>query len=117
MWSGALADPEHCPYCQCTAVAQAGKTLTTFKGYLSWEKVNIHFHNLPGTQKNTQNVYPMMVWSLNLAKHLVVHLTLHFKADLGSIDESIKKQNQQGFQSIFTQLRLKYWSNTLEIAD
>lgn len=55
MWSGALAGPEHCPYCQRTAVAHAGKTLGTFKGYLFWEKVDIPFHNYPAAQRYTQN--------------------------------------------------------------
>lgn len=44
MWSGTRAGPEHCPYCQRTAAAHTGKTRGTFKGYLSWEKVDIHLH-------------------------------------------------------------------------
>lgn len=44
MWSGALADPQHCLYCQSTAVAHVGEARGTFKGYLSWEKIKIHSH-------------------------------------------------------------------------
>lgn len=43
MWSGTLLGPKHCPHCQHTAVAHTGKPLGTFKGYLSWERVCVHF--------------------------------------------------------------------------
>lgn len=87
MWSGALASTEHCPYCQCTAVAQAGKTLRTFKGYLSWEKVNFHSHNLPAAQRNIQTPNDGPVTQ---STKLYI---LHVQTDLGSIEQWIKKQN------------------------